>query len=179
MKAGTRLSIWVLAYWDKDTRTKKNLSYQWYKDDRPIRGANRSSLKVGKVTMETQGVYHVVVTNTAGQSTKSLSSQVRIWDNRWIGITIRSAVLRSPKPVGSTYLSICKVHIKPQSYRRELLKDAKYEFRVGEEVVALESKPKYVHILRIEDNRQSYGCTFIDSKGERRDSRNPVELLVE
>lgn len=75
------------------------LTYQWFKNNQVINGANQPVLELGPVALSHQGNYTVRVSNDAGQMTSSpaalkvevASLSIRISDSNGVLITIRGA----------------------------------------------------------------------------------------
>jgi hypothetical protein len=71
VRYGQNTSFSVLA-------TGSSLTYQWYHNERPVRGETKSTLSVTNVALKDLGAYYVAVTNSQGRGVESLDASLEI-----------------------------------------------------------------------------------------------------
>jgi hypothetical protein len=180
--AGKKATLRVRAWISSSKKSSKGLQYQWFKDGTAIAGATKKILKLGALTPDAAGDYHVEVSCTGG-STDSNVATVEVKEvTASISVKIRPASMKKAKPAGTKLRAVCLAKITPASSRKALLANAQYEFRIGGAVVATQSGKKgkkYIHTLQADDNGKELSCTFIDSNGGRHDAAGGLGLKVE
>mgnify|MGYP004536173649 CR=1 FL=1 len=124
------------------------LSYQWYKDGTPIKGAIKNSVEPD-VSAVGKFVYYCAVTNTLGKSTASTESErvtiSVISVNQNVEKTYAAAPLITENPVNATYksgadVSALKVTAEVKAEGNALKGDVKYQwYKDGEKIASATS----------------------------------------
>jgi hypothetical protein len=178
---GKKVTLKVKGWVSQDKKATKGLKYQWFKNGTPISGATKTTLKLGKLSAETEGQYHVVLTNPSGLTAQSDTAVVSLngTDNLTISVRFRPKRVK-PKTLGSKVKGVCLVKGKPRKAWKALAGTAEYHFTVGGQDVAVQTGKKgkrYRHILTQEDDGLDYTCSVIVN-GETYDASSSVTLQV-
>ena len=126
------------------------LSYQWYKDGKPIEGATKSCVAPDVSTVG-NFVYYCSVTNTLGKSTASTESErvtISVISNQNVEKTYAAVPSITENPVNATYKSgagviALKVTAEVKAEGNALKGDIKYQWYKDDEKIASATSASY------------------------------------
>ena len=126
------------------------LSYQWYKDGKPIEGATKSCVAPDVSTVG-DFVYYCSVTNTLGKSTASTESErvtISVISNQNVEKTYAAVPSITENPVNATYKSgagviALKVTAEVKAEGNALKGDIKYQWYKDDEKIASATSASY------------------------------------